>query len=170
MKKKQATEEQKAAAKARRAMITEVCKRISVMPKDTRAAIGLKLGIRNVEGHELTPYNQILLHLQRASVSIVGGFAQWRSTNRRVKKGAKALGIWIPIAGASSAEPTSEELTTGEESTGGRSRFIIGNVFDISDTEPADGSFTDVEAPEPLALPAPVEDGHKNSLGVLILQ
>jgi hypothetical protein len=127
----QATPEQKAAAEARRAKIKELCAQISALPAEKRAEIGLSLGIRNTAGHELSPYNQMLLHSQRASVSIVGGFQQWREVGRRVMKGAKALAIWVPTGKGKNSAPNDE---------GERQKFICGNVFDISDTEPMDST------------------------------
>lgn len=130
--KRQATPEQKAAAEERRARIKAICQKIAAMPKETREEIGLRLGIRTTEGRSLSYYNQILLHHQREAVSIVGGFRQWREQGRKVKKGARALAIWIPT-GAKEA-PTATAGDEAPEDVQGP-RFICGNVFDISDTE-----------------------------------
>jgi hypothetical protein len=98
-------------------------------------------GIRNANGHELSLFNQCLLIHQFTGVSIVGGFQQWREQGRRVMKGARALAIWIPLhKGDASAEPepSDESDATGSDGeSAGRSRFIVGNVFDISQTESA---------------------------------
>jgi len=61
---------------------------------------------------------------------MVGGFGQWLRAGRSVRKGESGLGIWVPIAKGKAGE---EEA--GEGADGGRPRFLMGTVFDISQTD-----------------------------------
>ena len=120
------TAEQKEAAAARRAGIRSMFAKISALPIEKRILLAHQYGIRTAgEGHELSPANQLLLVMQCPTVSVVGGFEQWRNAGRVVRKGSKALAIWVPIKG--------KETADGKEEP----RFILGNVFDISQTNDA---------------------------------
>jgi hypothetical protein len=137
-KKKAPTEAQKEAAKLRREGMRKIAKLIGEMPQEVRTTIAIKAGIRTVEGRELSVFNQIFLLKQFEKVSLVGGFNQWRAAGRQVCKGAKALAIFIPIAcNRDSQDPEGEDDT----------RFILGNVFDISQTE-------EIKSPMPEEAPA----------------
>jgi hypothetical protein len=91
-------------------------------------------GIRNPDGRELSPFNQCLLVHQNSSVSIVGGFQQWKKLGRSVKKGERSLAIWVPCgkqvenAGEAGANPDTDNDRF----------FILGSVFDITQTETDD--------------------------------
>lgn len=126
-KRREATPEQKAAAAERRERIKGLWKAVAAMPTEARVAFANEKGIRNPEGHALSASNSCLLAEQLATVSIVGGFKQWRAQGRMVRKGEKALAIWVPIAGKVESEPAD-----GED---GDRFFILGNVFDISQTD-----------------------------------
>lgn len=125
---KEPTEEQKAAAKERREQIKKLCHVVKALTPEKRVLLASRFGIRNPEGRELSTFNQCLLIHQSEKVSIVGGFQQWRKLGRTVKKGARALAIWVPIGSKSETDSAEPE---GDEDT----RFILGNVFDISQTE-----------------------------------
>jgi hypothetical protein len=142
------TEEQKAAAAERRAKIKEACKQIAALPVEKRILLANRLGLRTAEGRELSPYNACLLAMQFPTVSIVGGFKQWRAINRCVRKGARALCIWIPLKGAEKTEDGADESD--------EHRFMLANVFDISQTRGIDEPESTEPAPVPcqfLALP-----------------
>lgn len=174
---KEATPEQKAAAIERKKNIREMFSKISALPIEKRVILAHQYGLRTAgAGHQLSASNTLLVMMQFPNASVVGGFEQWRKAGRVVKKGVKAIGIWVPVRGKES------EAEGGDDTF-----FIIGNVFDISQTVDAatgadyDGSgwtapAGEVMAPEavafpegrevlqlgwtpdaPLALPAPVE-------------
>ena len=147
---KEATAEQKEAAATRRAGIKQLCAIVKALPVEKRVLLAASYGIRTAEGRELSPFNQCLLVHQNSSVSIVGGFQQWKKLNRSVKKGERALAIWVPCgkqaegAGDAGANPDTTEDRF----------FILGNVFDISQTETEDEKAARKDR-ETLALPAP---------------
>lgn len=136
---RQPTEEQKEAARVRREQIKQLLAQVKAIPTEKRILLANAYGIRTAEGRELSPYNQCLLAAQNPNVTVVGGFAQWRELDRVVRKGARALAIWVPtsrknqtVGDASLAivpfgtEPDAESLSS--------SSFVLGNVFDIADT------------------------------------
>jgi antirestriction protein ArdC len=117
------TPAQKQAALERRNAITTLAKQAASLSPEQRAAM-LAGEIRTIEGHALSPKNQILLIMQRPGVSFVGGFRQWKKAGRQVRKGEKSLALWIPIAG----EKESEESDS-------RPLFRLASVFDITQTD-----------------------------------
>jgi hypothetical protein len=147
---KEATAEQKEAAATRRAGIKQLCAIVKALPIEKRVLLAASYGIRNPEGRELSPFNQCLLVHQNSSVSIVGGFQQWKKLNRSVKKGERALAIWVPCGKQSeSASDAGANPDTDNDRF-----FILGSVFDISQTETDDEKAARKER-ETLALPAP---------------
>jgi hypothetical protein len=122
--KRQATPAQKQAAQARRDAIAALAKQAASLSPEKRAAM-LAGEVRTIEGHALSPKNQILLIMQKPGVSFVGGFQQWKKAGRCVRKGEKSLALWIPIAGK-------KEEETGEDS---RPLFRLASVFDITQTD-----------------------------------
>jgi len=147
---KEATPEQKEAALIRRQGIKNLCALVKALPIEKRVLLADSYGIRNPEGRELSPFNQCLLVHQNSSVSIVGGFSQWKKLGRSVKKGERALAIWVPCAKqAEGAGDAGADPDTGEDRF-----FILGNVFDITQTETDDEKAARV-ACDTLALPAP---------------
>lgn len=147
---KEATPEQKEAAQARRAAIKNLCAIVKALPIEKRVLLAASYGIRNPDGRELSPFNQCLLVHQNSSVSIVGGFQQWKKLGRSVKKGERSMAIWVPCgkqaesAGEAGANPDTENDRF----------FILGSVFDITQTETDDEKAVR-KARETLALPAP---------------
>lgn len=147
------TEEQKLAAKERREKIKEACKRLAALPIEKRVILANHLGVRNAQGRELSVYNTCLLAMQLPTVSVVGGFKQWREVGRCVRKGARALAIWIPL-GTKGESTGSADAAGADESD--ECRFMLCNVFDISQTRAVDEA-EPAEAPtapqQYLALP-----------------
>ena len=109
----------------RRAKLAALAKQIANMTPDDRAKLAAQ-SVLTIEGRTLSGKNQILLIMQRASVSVVGGFQQWRAAGRIVRKGEKSLAIWIPTAGKQSTEEDGESTRPG---------FRLASVFDIEQTE-----------------------------------
>lgn len=129
--KRQPTPEQKAKAEERRERLRQLWEKIGAMDEGQRAAFVERIGtVTTCEGHPLSVGNTILLAYQAAGVSVVGGFQQWKKAGRQVKKGQRALGIWIPKNSNAETEPAPAMQTEKPM------YFIFGSVFDISQTEP----------------------------------
>lgn len=109
----------------RRAKLAALAKQVTAMTPEERANLA-RQSVLTIEGRTLSGKNQILLIMQRASVSVVGGFQQWRAAGRIVRKGEKSLAIWIPTAGRQSTEEDGESTRPG---------FRLASVFDIEQTE-----------------------------------
>lgn len=157
---RQPTAEQKAKAAERREKFRELAKRVAGMSDDERAALVARCAtVVTCEGRALSPVNSILLLSQRAGVSMVGGFWQWKKVGRRVRKGEAGLSLWIPAAGKGGElipGPTMSDAAAPGETQ--RRRFIVGTVFDVSQTDPEPAPGTqqddgaDVEAGELAAV------------------
>lgn len=136
---RQPTPEQKEAAAERRERFKALAARVAAMSEDERATLVMKLGaIVTCEGHALSPFNSCLVLTQCPSASMVGGFHQWRTKGRKVKKGEHGLMIWIPTARkdkADDAAPVPEAEAGAKKEK--RAGFIMGTVFDVTQTEPA---------------------------------
>jgi len=143
------TDEQKAAAAARRERFKGLAKMVGEMSEDERQAIVMRHGaVITCQGRTLTVFNSMLLISQLPTISMVGGFWQWKDAGRKVKKGATGLMLWIPTKGSSKSDagPTTagETIEQGEPGKKKRSNFVMGTVFDISQTEPIDAATADV--------------------------
>ena len=130
------TEAQKEAAKLRREKFRGIVKAIASMPEVDRLALSRKILAANVDGHVFSPCNQMLLAMQCPSATIVGGFRQWKKQGRTVRRGEHGHMIWVPMiygekAGDDTPQPS--EIDGEEKKTG--VRFLIGTVFDVSQTE-----------------------------------
>ena len=120
------------AATARRAMLTELAAKASLMtPEELKAFLPVE--VMTIEQKTLSLKNTYLVLHQLPTSTIVGGFDQWKRAGRSVKKGSKALGIWVPLKPRSSAASASPDATDDKKPA---FRFTFGNVFDISQTEP----------------------------------
>lgn len=128
MKKRQATPAQKAAAAERRAKIAALAGEIRKMTDSQRAQMAQQMPVVTIEGRCLSVFNQCLLTMQQGSVTVVGGFKQWRQSGRIVRKGERGLALWVPIGGAQEGEDTDTEENA-------RPRFMLGTVFDVSQTD-----------------------------------
>src|SRR5215211_2508729 len=139
MRRHQPTAEQKAAAAERRARFTELAKRVAEMTDDERAALVAHVGaVVTCEGRALSVHNSCLVLTQLPTASMVGGFRQWKAHGRSVRKGEHGLMIWVPTK-AKDAEPTASATQSATdapaEGEAKRAGFIMGTVFDISQTE-----------------------------------
>jgi hypothetical protein len=128
-KRREATPEQKTAAAERKARLRRIATSIAAMTEEQRQQVAGG-GVFTVEGRALSLCNTIMVLTQEPRATVVGGFDQWRCAGRQVCKGAKALGIWIPVGGGKLTPEGSLEV--GE----GKTHWIVGNVFDITQTEP----------------------------------
>src|SRR5580700_8137004 len=132
---RQPTEEQKAKAAERRERFRVIVKQVAAMDEDERTALVMKCGaIVTCEGRALSPLNSCLVLTQFPTASMVGGFLQWKAHGRSVKKGATGLSIWVPT-GRKDEQAELREAT--DESSEKRIGFVMGTVFDVSQTEPS---------------------------------
>ena len=122
------TQEQIEAAKARRAALAAAVKQIAAMPESDRVAAFGNRPLMTVEGHSLSVKNSCLALTQCPTATVLGGFVQWARAGRRVLKGSKAIGIFLPCSAKVSEE-------TGEP---GSTFFRVVSMFDIGQTEPAE--------------------------------
>ena len=128
-----------------------------VANKDTKAlAEHLKEGMKNYldseqfksfldtmsKFHNYSLNNIHLLKMQNPNVSRVASFNKWKTDfERTVKKGSKALKIWVPYQVKTKISANQNELSFSpsenemEEKEVTVTRFKLGNVFDISQTE-----------------------------------
>jgi hypothetical protein len=121
------------AIEAKKAKMKQLAEQFAKMSEAERVELSNQLGsLRTIEGRPLSFKNSALLYFQRKSVSIVGGFQQWKKAGRIVRKGEKALAIFCPAS----------RKTEEGETTDSPSFFFTGNVFDISQTEPLTQSET----------------------------
>lgn len=124
---RQPTDEQKAKAAERREQFKRIAKAVSAMTDEQRRDLVDRCGaVVNCEARPLSLYNTCLLLTQNPTVSMVGGFRQWQSAGRQVRKGEHGLAIWIPTG-------IKQEPEDGDEEDG--VRFIMGTVFDVSQTD-----------------------------------
>jgi hypothetical protein len=131
---RQPTPEQRAATEARRERFRALAKRISEMSETERADLAARMGsVVTIEGRVLSVHNTCLIAAQNPVATVVGGFAQWLKHGRAVKKGQHGLMIWVPIAARKGDEPAPEPAGDAESNDG--PRFIMGTVFDVSQTE-----------------------------------
>jgi hypothetical protein len=126
---KQATEEQKAARAARMERFKQIAEKVSQMTAEQRQAIVDKYqAIVTCEGRPLSPFNTCLLISQAEGLSMVGGLRQWNRAGRVVNKGSQALMIWAPLK-----QKDEPDLTAAPDDDD-RQRFIPVYVFDITQT------------------------------------
>ena len=130
---RKATEEQKQAAAERRAKMREMSKAVAALSDERRIEISQKYGVVTVEGRQLTPFNTCFIWTQNDRASVVGGFRQWKAAGRSVRKGEHGMGIWIPTGKGKKADPDSTPADVAHEKD--NPSFILGTVFDISQTE-----------------------------------
>ena len=128
-----------------------------VANKDTKAlAEHLKEGMKNYldseqfksfldtmsKFHNYSLNNIHLLKMQNSNVSRVASFNKWKADfDRTVKKGSKALKIWVPYQVKTKISANQNELSFSpsenemEQKEVTVTRFKLGNVFDVSQTE-----------------------------------
>lgn len=137
MRTRKLTSEQMAARDERRAAFRRIAATVAKMTDAQRAELLPKFGaVPTCEGRVLSLRNTLLCVLQRADVSMVGGFRQWLRVGRCVRKGEHGFMIWFPLGkGEDGAEPADGETEAI------RRAFGTSTVFDILQTDPlpADG-------------------------------
>lgn len=130
---------------ARRTQFRKLVKMVADLPELQRVQIANKFGLRTVEGHELSLCNTMLVYMQNSGASMVGGFRQWIKSGRAVRKGEHGMMIWVPIGHKDeTGTPNQEQDARDLDDT----RFIIGTVFDVSQTD-------EIETGRPETVPTP---------------
>jgi hypothetical protein len=128
-----ATEEQKAKAQERRNAFKDIVKKVAALSEEARAEIAARTMITTCEGHALSVHNNCLIAAQGGeSLTLVGGFRQWLKQGRGVKKGEHGYAILFPRE-KKNGDGAKDQLTQ-EEAEKPEIRFLIGYVFDISQT------------------------------------
>jgi len=118
---------------ARRDAMRKLIKQVSSMTPDQRAAVAARLPLVNTEGHALSPFNTCMIYMQNGHETpptIVGGFKQWLKQGRCVKKGEHGSAIWFPVKQSKHADESENDPEAKEF----KSEFMLGTVFDISQT------------------------------------
>lgn len=119
----------------------ELSKRIAAMSDDERNELAKRINPTTVEGHTLSAHNACLLVMQYPSVTLVGGFRQWKTHGRYVSSGpGSGLAIWIPLK--RKAKDDNGETYDTDDKPG----FTLASVFDVSQTS----EFSDATDNEPL--------------------
>jgi len=127
---KNLTQEQKDKAMENKERFKGIVKKIAQLSQEQRNELALKMPLINPEGHHLSIFNTCLIYHQSNGYvpTVVGGFKQWLKQGRAVKRGEHSFMIWFPRFQDHKEEPTEEEIK--EEKV----TFLIGHVFDISQT------------------------------------
>ena len=138
--KRQLTAEQQAARDARRAKFKALWKQVAAMPEIERQLMANKCGLVTCDGHPLSGGNTYLVILQCPGATVLGGFKQWQKHGRSVRKGEHGAMIWVPCGGRKNDSPLDgsnsvSAVTDGQPTGESDSRFIVGTIFDISQTE-----------------------------------
>ena len=133
------TAEQQAARAERQAKFRALWKQVADMGDTERAMMAAKYGFQSCEGWGYSPCNQMLIALQLPQASILGGFGQWIRQGRAVRKGEHGAMVWCPVGHKAKQEEAAinPEVLTNQERGGseGRSGFIVGTIFDVSQTQ-----------------------------------
>lgn len=149
------TAEQEAKRQERKAKFKALWKQVAAMPELERAQLSNKHGIVTCDGHALSLANTMLVILQNNTSSVVGGFRQWIKHGRAVMKGQHGIMIWVPVGGKANNAPldgstSNSAVVDSQPASESDTRFIIGTVFDISQTQEIETSHP-VEAESELA-------------------
>ena len=110
----------------RKSKIKEIRQKLSNLSEEQKQSLTANGLILTVGGRTLSLYNTLLICLQSAIgklPTVVGGYQQWRTTGKQVRKGEHGFIIWFPVG------PKDEDGDIEAE------RFFTGTVFDISQVE-----------------------------------
>lgn len=105
--------------------------------------------------HKYSLANTWLIFIQNKNATKVAGFNKWKKLNRKVKEGSKAIYIWFPmktkvddVSADEIQTPEIDNVLKGDKSTSYETKYGLGPVFDISDTEPIDETGEIPETPK----------------------
>ena len=113
----------------RKAQVKELRQRLANLSVEERQVFASRGMIATVEGRTLSLHNTLLVYLQSngRAPSIVGGYKQWKTAGRQVKRGEHGYTIWFPVGNKNEDTGDITEAQT----------FYCGTVFDIGQTEEA---------------------------------
>lgn len=127
--------------------VSALMKALTNLTEEQKAEFASRALITNVNGHELSRNNKILLYLQAGDTftpTVIGGYNQWLKAGKRVQKGQHGMMIWIPKLN----KPEETQAEAGEDMDAGMveeapntqipRRFFTATVFDISQVEDKD--------------------------------
>jgi antirestriction protein ArdC len=105
--------------------------------------------------HRYSPFNQMLIRMQRPDATRVAGFKKWLEVERNVMRGQKGISIYRPITINATEEDANGNPVKGPDGKPVKRKktvFGIATVFDVAQTEGkdlpvADDSITE-DAPE----------------------
>jgi hypothetical protein len=115
----------------RKRLMRELARKVAGMTDEEKQAVLGDAPIVTIEGHALSRHTQCMIAFQSIGQdfpTIVGGYRQWQKAGRQVRKGEHGLTIWCPTG------PKKTDEESGETDTDAV-RFILGTVFDISQTD-----------------------------------
>lgn len=109
--------------------------------------------------HKYSLGNQLLIAMQKPNATRVAGFRAWLKLGYVVRKGEKALHIWVPM------QPSKKQIADAAAASEPRPRvfFKLGPVFDRSQVEPLP------PPAEPVDLDIPIVDIEGNDLDHLLI-
>lgn len=134
--KRTATPAQKEAAKLRRERFRGIVKSLAAMSDTQRQALAEQIGqLFTCEGHLFSYHNTCLIASQCPHATLLGGIRQWNNQGRRIKKDEHGYMIWVPVNPSREGDPDTPQPSEWDSTeTPGRTYFVIGTVFDVSQT------------------------------------
>ena len=113
--------------------MSKLAKKIRDMSDGEKQALFGRIGTLTAEGHQLSMFNCIFLHMQNGNGQAlvqVGGFRQWQKVGRYVRQGEKSVGyIYIPCGQKEKDEDTGRETCTRADF------FRLVPMFSVDQTE-----------------------------------
>lgn len=104
--------------------LAELAAKLAAMTEAQRAAVADRYPVVTVEGRTISVRNMCLCAMQSAApVTMIGGFKQWLTAGRCVRKGERAIYILHPC------------MTKGEDGEESVAYFREVPVFDVSQTD-----------------------------------
>ena len=94
--------------------------------------------------HKYSLHNLLLIMLQKRDATHVASLKAWNKVGRRVKKGSKGIAIFVPVFDNAKTRPQIKVASDDEDEDdkiikgGNPLRYIVGYVYDVSDTEGAE--------------------------------
>ncbi len=109
----------------RKEAFSKLAKALKNMTEEQKLDLVATQSITNVDGKTLSLNNAVLMLMQRSEdiPTVVGGYRQWLKAGRQVQQGEHGMMIWYP---SRKKNEDDEDETT---------RFFVGTVFDIAQTE-----------------------------------
>lgn len=132
--KRKLTAEQETKRVERLARQKELFARLAKMNAVDRAKLASQMPVVTCNGRMLSTANMCLVAMQFPVATVVGGFRQWLSKGRCVRKGEHGMVIRVP-AGKRAANGADEQGAAATEDAVASVYFIAGTVFDVSQTE-----------------------------------